>query len=259
MLSSLVVYCLTITISIYLLVYRKIVMNTEKIFLIGALFFALLTFFFLLGCVENNPAPGPIGGDKDANGCLSAAGYSYDSDIGACIRPWELDQNQRIVATIVTDSVSYEKITIIGVVEQECEGCFNVKFNDADGLMYEVIIKDWMVDYSNQLKENKVVYDSKNKRLLYSFEVMKPTPCYEVKKDILILESYPVQVVINVEFIPLQTFAPCVQVIDPEIISGEILIDHKPASVMVNVDGEEFFKISEIVDAKNPENQIGLI
>lgn len=32
---------------------------------------------------------GPIGGQKDANGCITSAGYSWDSEIGSCIRSWE--------------------------------------------------------------------------------------------------------------------------------------------------------------------------
>ena len=30
-----------------------------------------------------------VGGQKDANGCITGAGYSWDSEIGSCIRSWE--------------------------------------------------------------------------------------------------------------------------------------------------------------------------
>lgn len=30
-----------------------------------------------------------VGGQRDANGCLTGAGYSWDSEIGSCIRAWE--------------------------------------------------------------------------------------------------------------------------------------------------------------------------
>jgi heat shock protein HslJ len=30
-----------------------------------------------------------IGGQRDANGCITGAGYSWDSEIGSCIRAWE--------------------------------------------------------------------------------------------------------------------------------------------------------------------------
>ncbi len=234
-------------------------MKTEKIFLLGALVFAILTFFLLLGCIEDNGGGKPIGGDKDANGCLIAAGYSFDSDIGACIRVWGLDQNQRKAAQVVVNSTPYTNPTVASVVEQECEGCYTIQINDQNGMAYHVKIKNWLPDYSNQLKEKKVLYDAANKRLIYSFEVEKPTPCYQIEKDVRILESYPVQVVINVEIIPLQTFAPCTQVIDPETISGEISIDHKPGSFSVNADGKKLFSISDIEVVQNPATQLMLI
>jgi len=36
------------------------------------------------------PAPRPIGGDRDAHGCLPAAGYSWCEREKQCVRPWEL-------------------------------------------------------------------------------------------------------------------------------------------------------------------------
>ena len=35
-------------------------------------------------------APRPIGGDRDAHGCLSAAGYAWCARVQQCVRPWEL-------------------------------------------------------------------------------------------------------------------------------------------------------------------------
>ena len=35
-------------------------------------------------------APGPIGGDRDAHGCLPAAGYAWCELEKRCVRPWEL-------------------------------------------------------------------------------------------------------------------------------------------------------------------------
>jgi len=29
-----------------------------------------------------------IGGNRDEHGCLGPAGYSYDEEIGACVRSW---------------------------------------------------------------------------------------------------------------------------------------------------------------------------
>lgn len=41
------------------------------------------------------PAPVPIrsiGGDRDAHGCLTPAGYRWCERESACVRPWELAQ-----------------------------------------------------------------------------------------------------------------------------------------------------------------------
>ena len=35
-------------------------------------------------------APRPIGGDRDAHGCLPAAGYVWCARVQQCVRPWEL-------------------------------------------------------------------------------------------------------------------------------------------------------------------------
>ncbi len=36
------------------------------------------------------PEPRPIGGDRDAHGCLPAAGYAWCAREQQCVRPWEL-------------------------------------------------------------------------------------------------------------------------------------------------------------------------
>ncbi len=36
------------------------------------------------------PPPRPIGGDRDAHGCLPAAGYAWCEREKQCVRPWEL-------------------------------------------------------------------------------------------------------------------------------------------------------------------------
>ncbi|NOT89429.1 MAG: hypothetical protein HOP03_14790 [Lysobacter sp.] len=39
---------------------------------------------------EPLPAPRPIGGDRDAHGCLAPAGYTWCARERDCVRPWEL-------------------------------------------------------------------------------------------------------------------------------------------------------------------------
>ena len=39
-------------------------------------------------------APRPIGGDRDAHGCLPAAGYAWCARVQQCVRPWELAKDK---------------------------------------------------------------------------------------------------------------------------------------------------------------------
>ena len=39
---------------------------------------------------SEQPAPRPIGGDRDAHGCLAPAGYMWCERARTCVRPWEL-------------------------------------------------------------------------------------------------------------------------------------------------------------------------
>ena len=59
----------------------------------------LLASFGLAGCsttsseasetAAGNTASAPLGGDRDAHGCIGSAGYVWSEVLSACIRPWE--------------------------------------------------------------------------------------------------------------------------------------------------------------------------
>ncbi len=74
-------------------------------------------------------------------------------------------------------------------------------------------------------------------KVSYTAKITKPTPCHKLNVTEQILESYPVQIRIDVEKInpPANTF--CAQVLDDEIISGGIILDHKPGSLTVFYEG----------------------
>ena len=46
-----------------------------------------------------------IGGERDEHGCLGPAGYSYNEEIGACIRDWELDDDQKTAAAMAVETI----------------------------------------------------------------------------------------------------------------------------------------------------------
>tara|TARA_Y100000034_G_C6878711_1_gene402284 strand:+ start:878 stop:1231 length:354 start_codon:yes stop_codon:yes gene_type:complete len=70
----------------------------------------------------------------------------------------------------------------------------------------------------------------------YQITVEKPTPCYTIGKEELIMESYPVQIVIDMYLIPSEDI--CIQVVTKEIVEGSLEIGHKPGSLTIIL-GEE--------------------
>lgn len=87
----------------------------------------------------------PIGGQRDEYGCLGPAGYEWNEEASACIRGWELTENQRKAARIAVDYVGYEKgLTIIQVLVEKCPGCFMVEIEKGKNRI-EVTLEDFKV------------------------------------------------------------------------------------------------------------------
>jgi hypothetical protein len=85
-----------------------------------------------------------VGGDRDEHGCIGSAGYRFDEEIEACIRDWELDENQREAAKIGVEAVSLENPTVIEVLTARCPGCFTVTL-EAGRNRLKVEIENWLV------------------------------------------------------------------------------------------------------------------
>jgi len=92
---------------------------------------------------------------------------------------------------------------------------------------------------SGKLPGAKVSYS--NGTLSYSIPVSKPTPCHEVKTDMLVMESYPVQLRLNIEITPPEGEVFCAQVIAEQMVEGTFEIDHKPGAFSAYVNGEKVF------------------
>ena len=100
-------------------------MKKENYF--SSILFVILVVFFS-GCINQ-----PIGGERDEHGCLGPAGYTWNESVGACIREWELNENQKQAAKIAVDYVGYEyATTIIEVMVARCPGCFVVKLEQGE-------------------------------------------------------------------------------------------------------------------------------
>jgi len=88
----------------------------------------------------------PIGGQRDAYGCLGPAGYTYDKEIQACIRTWELDESQKKAAKIAVEHVRpSNSLTITQVEVLKCKGCFSINLTNKDFEQININLKDWEV------------------------------------------------------------------------------------------------------------------
>ena len=86
-----------------------------------------------------------IGGERDEYGCLGSAGYTYNENINACVREWELNENQKQAAKISVDSIGYEKgTTIIKVLVAKCFGCFVVEIEKGEDRI-KVTLENWEI------------------------------------------------------------------------------------------------------------------
>ena len=75
--------------------------------------------------------------------------------------------------------------------------------------------------------------------LNYYIAIEKPAPCYKIVKDEKVMESYPVQVVVDIHLEPPEDF--CVEIISEETVTGRIVTGHKPRSFKVTFEGGDFY------------------
>lgn len=86
-----------------------------------------------------------VGGQRDEHGCLGPAGYTWNEDLGACIREWELQDDQREAVKTISDKLDYE-FTVVKVSVAKCPGCFTVELQRNDNReMVEVRLVDWQI------------------------------------------------------------------------------------------------------------------
>lgn len=106
------------------------------------LFVALVGLVLSSGCVQQ-----PIGGERDEHGCLNPAGYTWNETASACVREWELNENQKLAAKTAVDYVGYVKgTTIIGVAVARCPGCFLVEVEKGMDRI-KVTLENWEVKF----------------------------------------------------------------------------------------------------------------
>lgn len=119
----------------------------KKKFIIGAIIVLAIVIgaFFLFGNYIGTQMP--IGGDRDSEGCLVPAGYSFDSKVGACIRDFEFTDDIKRAAQMAVEKVgrSYA-LTVVSFNSYEEVGSYDITLER--GLEREkvtIYIKGWKI------------------------------------------------------------------------------------------------------------------
>ena len=95
----------------------------------------------------------PVGGNRDEHGCLGPAGYTYDTELDACVRVWELEgKNVQHAAQLAVSSLPIDennvRYTDIEVMALRCVGCFDVTL-EKNGERVLVEIRNWEIVATN--------------------------------------------------------------------------------------------------------------
>ena len=83
----------------------------------------------------------------------------------------------------------------------------------------------------------KVSYDQGT--LFHEVDLVIPSPCHTVKKELNIMESYPVQIVLDLILETPEEI--CAQVISNATIKGEMEIGHKPGAFTIKYQNETIY------------------
>ncbi len=97
--------------------------------------------------IPDTPCLPKIGGERDEYGCLGAAGYTYDEEVEACIRTWELDEEQKQIAQLVVGFFGKEYGLTVSVTSMDCDDCLTVILNNPEDEIKRIDVID------NKIKE----------------------------------------------------------------------------------------------------------
>jgi hypothetical protein len=91
--------------------------------------------------------------ESNEHGCPASGGYTWNESIGACVREWELGDNERRVAKIAARYLEAD-ITIKEITPASCTDCYEVFFvNNENGEEDSIVVDNWEV-----AEDNEVVY-----------------------------------------------------------------------------------------------------
>lgn len=116
----------------------------------------------------------------------------------------------------------------VGESFSRIEGCNTCSFDENGQLLCTKMACD-----SDGLPPDETLnieFSYSNGKYIYSGTIQKPTPCHEVKSEIVVRESFPEQV--DLRFMVKDSGQICTQVIGEEAVTGEIQVS-KEASIRV--------------------------
>ncbi len=129
----------------------------------------LFGLFLTLACEKEQI----IGGQRDEHGCLTPAGYAWDENVKACIRDFELDEDQKRAATIAIEYMNRggseftPYYTVEKVEVMRCPGCFEVYLtyylSETNKGTIKVIISNWVATNEKFLDETKYICTEEEK------------------------------------------------------------------------------------------------
>ncbi len=103
---------------------------------------------------------------------------------------------------------------------RDVEGCNTCSF-DANGQL-QCTLMACDIDGVRPDEPIDIEFSYANGAYSYSATIQKPTPCHTVESDVIVRESLPEQV--DVRFVVKDSGEMCIQVIDEETVTGEILV-----------------------------------
>ena len=82
---------------------------------------------------------------EDKPGCLESAGFTWDEEMNACIRSWELSDDDKKAAKIALEQTKTNSSTnIIEVNNMKCNGCYNIQLL-SNNQELNIQLTDWEV------------------------------------------------------------------------------------------------------------------
>lgn len=148
--------------------------------MITALMLIAVILIIMIFFVYQNPSEKIIGNDKDENGCLISAGYSWSEDFQVCVRQWELDTDEvKSAVKIATDTIeNKEGLTLSMIEKKDCDGCYYMVFTNNGNAPFSISV------VGMEIKDSNLVFCSEDLRNAdYCITLYEPVCGYNSKNQ----------------------------------------------------------------------------